>query len=247
MNNLELEAYILAERLINDISISGLIFSNKTIKNFLFESARNKVLNKMFKECSENAQYSIEFTTAANYMPNGSMFILPKSPIKIICLVTGVLFEFDKGTLSLNKYLKDFFKADLINDSFNLFTSKVLTQYKTSIKQYLEGYEEEDEEEVRKIKEDKKDYKLVPELVKEQIEPIIISIRDTIKFDNDIQEDERDDLLEIIKGFIYSLDRFSTAVINPLFISLKRLLPNSKEYQKHIKAINEIFEQYGIL
>lgn len=248
MNNFEQEAYYLAKKLIEDITKSGLIFSNKTIKNYLFESSRNKVLNKMFQECSKNTQYSIDFTTAANYMPNNCIFILPKSPIKIITLVTGILYEFNKGSLSLNKFLKEFFLSDSISASFDKFCSSILSQYISSIQRYLDGYQEIDEEENIRIKEDNKNYKYIPELVKEQIEPIITSIKELIKFDNDIaEEDLREDFLELINGFSYSLDRFSTAVIYPLFISLKRLLPQKKEYQKHIKTINEIFEQYGII
>lgn len=245
MNDLEINAYNLSEKLINDIISNGLIFSNKTIKNFLFETSRNITLNKIFKEAVQNSEYSTEYNLACNYMISGNIFNLPKSPYKIVCLINGILYEFNLNTLSLNKFLKDFFKSESISSSFNKFSNTILKEYLLSIKKLLEGYE--DKEDVKRIKEDKKDYKQVPDMVKEQIEPVIISLKNLIIFDNDLKDDLKDNLLTVLKGFSYSLESFTMDLANPLFISLKLLLPTSKEYQKYIKTIEEIFNQYSLI
>lgn len=250
MNGLEMQAYEIVESGCRNILESGIIFSAKTIAKFLIAITKNRFLAQKLQECNEFANYATEFRKAENYLPSGNIFNLPSNPKKVVCLVTGILYEFDTQSLAINKFLKDFFPAETISDSFNMFCSSILAKYVVAFRDVIEAKyfdQEEKDEEERKIVSDDEDYKDIDEIVKEQVIPSLTDIIIAIQEDSTINEELKGDILFVVSGLSYAIDTFNSKIVTTIWIAFRNMVSDIKSIQTYIKVIDNILNQYGVI
>ncbi len=250
MNGLEMEAYEIVESECRNVLESGIIFSAKTISKFLIALTKNRILAQKLQECNEYANYASEFRKAENYLPSGNIFNLPSNPKKIVCLVSGILYEFDTQSIAINKFLKDFFPAATISDSFNMFCSTILSKYVVAFRDVIEGKyfdQEEQDAEDKKIVSDDVDYKDIDEVVKEQVIPSLTDMIIAVQEDSTIVEELKADILFVVSGLNYALDTFNSKIVTTIWIAFRNMVANVKSIQTYIKVIDSILNQYGVI
>ncbi len=245
MTGHEMDAYELLEKKTREIEVEGYLTSNKKIRELLDLIAKNKVLNRIVKESASKVDFDLEFSKATTHQ-SGSNFIIPNHPYKAMCLITGVLFKMDKLIINMIQFIREFYSTDSISVGFKVFCSKIFPKYLISVKSILEGNVKEIEVDDEVIKETKKERKYLRDSINEELMIITSAIKELLNQDNSIKEPERIDLIEIIKGFDYASENEVTLILYPLWISLKKLIPNKREYQKHIQSIENIFKKYEV-
>lgn len=226
--------------LCDDIKVGNFIMSNNKIMQLLRYIASHQELREFVSRCNEIEDYTIEYNEATN-STLANIFKLPKNKIKIVTLVTGLLYEFDRGTVDIISFLKNFYPAENINDSFNLFCDYVIAPYADAFVSALD-------EKIEKVEViDDIETNNLTDSMKEQINPFLLSVTERVLVDRSISENKRKEFLSILEGMYYLIEIGNTTLLKPMWIGLKNTFGNTRNYNSEIAGMESILKVFSIL
>lgn len=244
-----LEGLPLLREKVDNIKTNKLLMSQNTILSLLRSIVDDSLLIQILKTSNENVDYAEEYKKACNLLPSGNIFNLPTNPKKIVSLVTGLLYEFAEGTVSISKFLKDFFPAENTTESFDKFCEDVFTVYVRAFKDVKEGRYEDD----LKIDENiinepiKMNIPQISDVVKEQINPYLRLIHESVLENDNIEEKDREDILYVMQGLNYAIDVFNAKIVATIWIGFKSMMAKVDTTKSYITAVDDILKTYGVL
>lgn len=225
------------------ISNSKLIMFNAGLSNLLTYIARNKSLMDFIKDCNIAVDYRKEYYEATNLMNATASFKMPTDNRKIIALVTGILFDIDRGEIELYKFLKTYFDMGDINACYDRFVEQIIFPYCEAFIDYVNDVPLK----LNVNYEPRQEQKTSFEIISEQILPFIESIYVAVYGDNKLSEEQRADFVVILEGFCYALEQENSALIRYLWIGLKNTLKDYHPATKYIGGIKIVLTNYGII
>lgn len=247
MDNNQVEALKSLAVACQNIKTKGLLLSSESIKEILILVTKNEILKKCLDEAHKYVDYDQISEDAFEQTNSGRFnFIMPSSARKRIVLITGILFEIDRGSINITRMLHDFFTGVNIADSFTMFTNAVLDNYIAAFKDVITGAELSEDEKGRYIVVEEEKYNLIENVIKEQIQPFIAAILDEISSIKNINEKQRIETIYVINGFAYSLESFNSRILITVWIALKSMLVKFKKLTPFVKEIDNILEKYDI-
>lgn len=225
------------------ISNSKLIMFNAGLSNLLTYIARNKSLMDFIKDCNIAVDYRKEYYEATNLMNATVAFKMPADNRKIIALVTGILFDIDRGEIELYKFLKSYFDMGDINACYDRFVEQIIFPYCEAFIDYVN----EVPLKLNVSNEPRQEQKNSFEVISEQVLPFIESVYSTIYGDSKLSDEQRADYLVILEGFCYALEQENSALIRYLWIGLKYTLKDYQLAMNYIGGIKIVLTNYGII
>ena len=150
--------------------------------------------------CLERCNYGFRYGTELEKAMTGGIFKLPLGSRKVVALVTGLLFELDRGSINFHNFIKQYYRAADVDASFDMFAGSVIMPYLMAFKNALSG---EGEEVSAGLDGDDKP---VSSGVKEQLMPVILQFTEEIAADEIAKEAEffsfgTNDLTQMTFGF----------------------------------------------
>ena len=109
------------------------IMSGNTIASLLRYISSQPVLMSRLEKCNYGFMYSSELETAMS----GGIFKLPLGSRKVVALITGLLFELDRGTINFHNFIKKYYRASGVDTSFDMFVNSVIMPYLMAFKNVL--------------------------------------------------------------------------------------------------------------
>ena len=150
--------------------------------------------------CLERCNYGFRYGTELEKAMTGGIFKLPLGSRKVVALVTGLLFELDRGSINFHNFIKQYYRAADVDASFDMFAGSVIMPYLMAFKNALSG---EGEEVSAGLDGDDKP---VSSGVKEQLMPVILQFTEEIAADNVLTDEAREDFYAMLEGLYYSLE-----------------------------------------
>ena len=221
----------------NDLSKGRFIMAGNAIKSLLRYLASNPSLMGYIAKCNTGVDYKKEFQAAVV----GNSFKLPPSSRGVVALVTGLLYEFDRGTQSLHKFLKTFFRSDDIDQSFKMFCNSVITAYVLAFKNVLD---EKDDEKAARFGEG--DF-VVQDIVKENVVPYITSLTELVVSDERLSDETRDDYVTMLEGLYYAFEIASAKMDKVVWLGLRSVMEGYRNAYSYLDGMQALMQAYALI
>lgn len=241
-NELNLKAF---EECTNAFYSSRLILIDKPISSLLKVLVGRTDYFEIISNCAKASLFSTEYNKAISVGYEGKKFLLPDSDSRIISLVTGLLFEFDKNNISVIDFLSSYFPAKKPHESYIKFCESVIRPYEKSFKNLYLGIISRDEEETEKAE----NISLVPliDKAKEDCDYWLRTMLDTVIGDNSIDERLRADSIRMINGFLYVLELNNPMLLNIVWTGLDRTLSSVSSCYRELRELELVLRNYGAI
>lgn len=221
----------------NDFSKGRFIMAGNAIKGILRYLAANPSLMGYVAKCNTGVDYKKEFQAAIV----GNSFKLPPSSRGVVALVTGLLYEFDRGTQSLHKFLKTFFKSDDIDQSFKMFCNSVIAAYVLAFKNVLD--EKEDDKQARFGEGDF----VVQDIVKENVVPYITSLTELVVSDERLSDETKDDYITMLEGLYYAFEIASAKMVKVVWLGLRSVMDGYRSAYSYLDGMQALMQSYALI
>ncbi|HHX49267.1 MAG TPA: hypothetical protein GX709_02625 [Clostridiales bacterium] len=220
---------------------SRLIIVDKVISKFLKTLVENKELFEILSDCVNAYDYETEYQNALTTTDNKTTFLLPRSRRKTIALVSGLLFEFDNKSKNIIDFVTTFFPAETSHESYIKFLDNIITPFADSFAMLLTtNYD------LPEIKPETQN-EIFPDAAKEQCTYWLTQLSDSIISSNKIDEQTRNDALELIKGMFHMMEMQNPTFIKYVWIGLKNTLKSEKSCTREIQEINTVLYNYAVI
>ena len=227
---------------VNAFYSSRLIIVDRTISAFLSEIVANSELFNVLTDCTRATNFQAEFNKAITRDGFGMSFVLPHNKRHLVALITGLLFEFDKKSLSIVEFVTKFYPQESSHASYMAFCDKVITPYADAYRYMLAPAEVEEEVVV-----EDKPVELLPEKVAEDCDYWLRQMLDTIAGDNAMGEITRKDGTSLVKGLLYVLETLNPLLIKLVWLGLKNTLGNQQSVLRALKEVQSVLINYGVI
>lgn len=225
---------------INSFYSSRLIIIDKQISELLQILVSKEEYLKIVVESAEAYDYSIELKNATS-SETTLMFTMPHSRRKIVSLVTGLLYEFDNKTKNVVDFITSFYPAETTHASYIKFLDNIISPFAHAFTMLITT-----ENDVLEVVADKPIQNL-NDLAKEQCGYWLTQLSDTLLANNKIDEQTRDDALELIRGLYYVLELQDANLIKYVWIGLKNVLREDKSCVREMQEINSMLFNFGLI
>lgn len=224
----------------DELKSAQVILYQRTIKRILRYIASNNELKFIATHCSGVYDYSELFKNASN--GNGiHSFVLPSDHYKVVCLVTGLLFNIDRNNIDFLLFIKSNFEGGKVTAQYEEFCEYIMTEYCIAFDMLLN-------EDSRIVNVDESiTEKNVPTRVLDQISPLILAISEQILIDKTMSEGKRVESLAMLEGMCYVLERGNSVLIRAMWIGLKYTISTSKQYSSNLKVLRSILSDFGLI
>jgi hypothetical protein len=223
---------------------SRLILVERVISGFLQGLTENPDLLAILEDCAKSASYPSEYKKAVSRDGVGSYLLLPQGTKQMISLVTGLMYEFDNGTISIVDFVTKFFPSDSSNASYGMFCERIIKPYFDAFTRRLKGEPDTVSETLAEKLQTPYSF---PDKAKEDCEHWLKALLDIAAGDNNTPEDKRREYIEMIKGMIYVLEGRNPLLIKLLWTGLKNTLGNFRPGRRELSEIKNILTVYGVL
>lgn len=221
----------------NDLCQAKFIVAGNAIKGILRYLAANPTLMGYVAKCNTGMDYKQEFQAAIV----GNSFKVPANSKKAVALVTGLLYEFDRGTQNFHQFLKTFFRSDDIDLSYRMFCNGVITPYILCFKNVLD--EREDENGSRFGDGDF----VVGDMIKESVVPYIASLTEMVAADERLSDETRDDYIAMLEGLYYAFEIASAKMVKVVWLGLKSVMQGYRNANSYLASMQSIMQTYALI
>jgi len=240
-NELNLNAF---KGCINAFYSSRLILIDNPISSILKTLVGRTDYFQIIGECAKASLFSTEYKKAISVGVDGKKFYLPDSDSRIVSLVTGLLFEFDKNNISVIDFVTSYFPAKKPHESYIQFCDNVIRPYEKSFNNLYLGIVSN--EEATEVTDNTKMAPLIDK-AKEDCDYWLRTMLDTIIGDNSITERLRADSIKMINGLLYVLEMNSPMLVNIVWTGLDRTLSNVASCYRELRELELILRNYGAI
>lgn len=213
------------------------VMSGNTISQLLKYVASQPALLGYIEKCNYGFRYAGELEEATS----GGIFKLPLGSRKIVALVTGLLFEFDRGSINMHNFIKKFYRSSDIDAAFDMFANSVIMPYALAFKSVLSGESDADNAEIVD------DDKAVSSTVREQVLPVIIAFTEAVAADNNLSDEAREDYFVMLEGLYYAFELARAKMVKVVWTGLNAVMRDYKGANSYIRSIRKILEQYAVI
>lgn len=223
---------------------SKLIIVDKTISDFLKMLAQDSSYMEIISEAARTSSFKQEYQKAIFNDLNGISFRLPMNKRHIITLVTGLLFEFDRKTISVIEFVRKCYPAEASHESYIAFCDNVIKPFGEAFRDLYLGIEEEKVAETVVANFEEKPFN---DKAKEEIDYWLNLVIGGVMSDNSFSSRERSDANTMIKGLMYVTDLANPLLIKLTWIGLKYTLGNRRSIYRELKEVETILINYGVI
>lgn len=223
-----------------DFKSSRFIMSDITLMQLLKYIVSYRELSDIVVESRRIADYNEEFAKAtAAEIPK--LFKLPSDDRRLIVLVTGLLYEFDRETINMNTFIREYFSNLSIDSGFDAFCDNVLREYTEAFRTLLfkpqsAHYEDEESE---------ADNRLSDKVV-ETLTPMLVQITENVIADRSLSDKKRTELIDVLEGLYYILEDGNGKLLKAMWTGVKNTFIGTKNYNSTLNAIDEILISYKL-
>jgi len=240
--NTKEDAFRLFDEAVKALINSNFIITQKPITDLLRCLVFSDKLQIFVSECLRGVDYETELAAAIIQTETGYAFVLPKSNKRIIALVTGLLSDFDKGDRSLTTFIREFYSAPDNNQRYKQFCDSVLVPYHRAFRQsFLYDIDNAD------TSYGDEGTKSIGEAALEQAAGILAALRTLFLGDNKLSEQKRSDLIELVDGMYYCLERGDRRIIKTVWTGMKLSLTGMKKAERKFSELTEFLALYALL
>ncbi|HQC54644.1 MAG TPA: hypothetical protein PKX91_02855 [Clostridia bacterium] len=223
---------------------SRLILVDKPISELLKTLVSRQDYFSVLRDAAKTASFSNEFQKSCIMTSEGKKFLLPTSDTKIVSLVTGLLFEFDKGNLSIVDFVTSFFPSAHPHGSYIQFCKNVLLPFSDSFSRLMKG--EPPHADVNLTLDTNTRSPLVDK-VKEDCDYWIRIMIDSVIGDNSINERLRQDALKMLNGFLHILDLNDPIITSITWTGLNYTLSDVNAVYRELRELELLLKKYGAI
>lgn len=231
---------------INAFYDSRLIIVDKVISGFLSTVVDTPDLIELVSDCAKTSNFRLEFNNAVTVDKNGNpLFRLPHNPRHTVALVVGLLFEFDKKSMSMVEFVTKFYPAESSHDSYLAFLDNVMTPFADAFLKLLVG--DRSIETIADNATDRSVPKVLNEKAREDCDYWVRMLMDAVIAANGVSDELREDSITMIKGMLYALDTGNPIIIKLVWIGMRNTLNIGNIGNRELNEIEAILVSYFII
>ncbi len=129
-----MQSYDKFSKKINAILNSNLLSSGNVIRNFLIFLANDETCREILHAANETVNLKAEYDKVFN-----EKLGLPKSPQKIVAVITGTLYFLDTAQVTVTSLLNALYKDKTKEAAYSLFLNDIIRPYADSFLKLIKG------------------------------------------------------------------------------------------------------------
>lgn len=230
---------------INAFYNSRLIIVDKVISGFLSTIVGTPELIELVSDSAKTSNFRLEYNNAVGVDRSGNpVFRLPHNPRHIVALVVGLLFEFDKKTISIVEFVTKFYPAEASHDSYLAFLDAVIKPFAEAFRKLLTG-----DKTIETIADNASDAprRALDEKAREECDYWVRMLMDSVIASNNISDELRLDSVTMIKGMLYALDTGNPIIIKLVWIGMRNTLNIGNIGNRELNEIETILANYSLI
>lgn len=259
MNNNNINAILNFIAGCNEFINGKFLFATAKLQSLYDEILISPDLDKLFGECSQDFNYSLEMTKAFVKMPTKiGYFTKPEELDKFLALIFGVLKEIKENTLDFNVFVNKYFPLDDKTPPTQKFAKSVIVPLRDTVAKYfeldqnnktrfvLEDFVEEAKEEQQpkteeepQVKEDEINLAPIFDAINEISQEMLTIVKQDKRLKNELQNDASFVLGEITHACLENDIEKAYALI----VGFKYLSNNIKSIKLQMRRLSDVLEQ----
>ena len=241
MNEKNIELIDGLKLLTSELKSAQVILYQRTLKRILRYVVSNNELKFITTHCNAIHNYN-DLLESACSGKCGLPFVLPTEPYKVVSLVTGLLYNVDRDNIDFLAFLKISFPQEAQPMSqFKAFCDYVMVEYYNAFEKLLC-----EDATVVNVEVEAKDV-ILPSTLLDQLSPFILAVSEQILIDKTISEVKRAESIAVLDGLCLALEKGNSLFIKAMCIGLKYTLAGSKQHNSHVKGIETVLVDFGVL
>ena len=230
---------------VDELVSTKFILSVTAVSNLLRLIATEDRLFSTFSEALNGFDYDVEMQKACIETERGKSFHLPYGKLRIVALVTRLLYSFDSGEKNFVDFLETYYSGESANTQFEQFGKTVLIPYKEAFVAILNGEYAGGEDDIPSEPEKKENP--LPTGAVVQIEYIIREINAKIMDDNVFEKAEKESLLLLTDGINRALECRDQRLLKGLLVGMKYALGENGKFARRVKDIEACLKLYLVM
>lgn len=214
------------------------IMSKDRIASILRLLASNEDMIELIKACNKHFNYNAELRQCKGGSIKGKQFKLPTQAEKVVALVTGLLYDFDRKPNEFNLFLSENFVGENPTEQFKQFYDAIIIPYKdnmiTLLKQDASRPSFGDDEEKPL---------LISDSIKEQLFPLIDALTTSI-LSASIPETKYQECVTVLEGFYYAIETADERLVRAMWLGAKNTILGCHVGEAYIRSIDKVFNSY---
>lgn len=218
----------------DEMARSTYILSTTAIKNLLRFLANTPCMYNYIAKCNE----SIRFREEREKFLGDNSINIPSNPMAVVSMVSALLFDFDRNTVDIDKFLLKYYRYEDYGACYQQFCNSVLVAYARAFANVVD-YKEKVIEAVEE--------KPVDNAVKESAMPYVNKMMRIVEEDQNISDEMRDELLTLLDGLNYSFDLPRAKMIKAVWIGLNLAVKKYRPVQSYMRDVKNILEDFALI
>lgn len=230
---------------VNAFYNSRLIIVDKVISGFLSTIVGTPDLIELVSDSAKTSNFRLEYNNAVGVDRNGNpVFRLPHNPRHTVSLVVGLLFEFDKKTISIVEFVTKFYPAEASHESYLRFLDEIITPFADAFRKLLTG-----DKAIETIADNASDShrKVLDEKAREECDYWVRMLMDAVIASNGISDELRVDSVTMVKGMLYALDTGNPIIIKLVWIGMRNTLNIGNIGNRELNEIETLLVNYSLI
>lgn len=228
--------YILA-----DVKLKNLVQSINE-SDYVYKIINNAMINFNFEKELQRAEVQEEYIS--------NEFLLPEDRDTMIALVYCLLVCFDSKRIDFYEFIKKNFQTLAINGEYNNFANRLIVPFKEAIVNYYK--QEQEQEQQNYIENNYVDPKVYASLEDEpeqddafeKLSKSIDAIIEKVYVERRIREQEKQDLLYVLKSTEYALKYQDMRLISAFITCFNTMARKIKSIQFLLEDVKNIIKEY---
>lgn len=231
------ETYSIFLRRCDEICNAKFIMSCSKINSLLQYMPTSECIMEFVASCNQGESYKQLYSLSSQ----GNVFKLPKSRKKIVCVVTGLLFDIDQMNIDFNVFLRRYFYADDLEESFKAFCSVIMHSYEKAFLMMLENFDDESSERLED------GFASVDKAINEQVFPLLTAFKDCVMSDGKLVDLNRKDAMTLLDGLVYAFELGNAKVVLALWVGLKNFMRDYKNGASYLSSLEKMLSMFNII
>jgi|GEM_PF-6336603 len=191
-------------------------------------------------DCYNSIDYEKLLTSSFEKKDGRFAVSLPQGNKAVVGFVTKLIYEFHLGTQSFDKLMISLYGS--AQDTLKFFAEDVLNPYREAFRQVF-LYDVKDDD----VAEEEDAVKEINPAVFNEVYVIVAQMRSELDADNKLSNQERKDLLELVDGFCYSIEREEAKLVRPSWLGMSKALNTAKLCQVSLSRLETLLSRYMLI
>lgn len=234
--------YLLFEQAVDAIMGSNVIMTAQPLNNLTRLIAYNEQIAGCVRECYRGIHYEKLLQQSLIKDEDGEYtFVLPHSKRAVVALISKLLYEFAKGTQSVETLSQKLYPKEDVRGAYTRFCEDILLPYKESFKDLFFSDMSEEEPETAEV------VSVINSAIVAEVCALAGELRSELPCNNRLSTSVRAELTALVDGLCEVMESDLPKLVKPSWLGIKYAFSGIRKCADTLRRLESLLSSYLLI